>query len=52
MILDCGENTEGVVFDCGGGVDTHAARDIDPDDFSNIEVLLAFDWTQAAPQSS
>ena len=35
--LDCGESTQSVF-------------DIDPDDPANISFLLAFEWTQVAPQ--
>ena len=61
--LDCGENTGGVVLDRGEkaevvldfgdttGVVAHTVCDIDPDDPSNIKFLLAFEWTQADPQS-
>ena len=46
-VVDCGENNLGVakVF-VGVGVHT-----IDPGEPENISFLLAFDWTQAAPQS-
>ena len=60
--LDCGENTGGVVLDRGENtrvvldfgenaevVAAHTVCDIDPDDPSNIKLLLAFEWTQAAP---
>ena len=33
------------------GADVHAVRDIDPDEASNMSVLLAVDRTQLAPQS-
>ena len=41
--MDCGENAEAVLV--------HTVLDIDPDDPANITVLLAFEWTQADPQS-
>ena len=34
-----------------GVVCVHTVRDIDPGDLSNINSLLAFEWTQATPQS-
>ena len=34
-----------------GGADVQTADDIDPDDPTNIAVLLAFDWAQVSPQS-
>ena len=36
----------------GAGLFLHAFRDIDPAELTNMYSLLAFDWTQAAPQSS
>ena len=33
------------------GIDGHAVRGIDPDEPAKMFVLLAFEWTQAAPQS-
>ena len=35
----------------GGVVCVHTVREIDPGDASNINSLLAFEWTQATPQS-
>ena len=35
----------------GVGTDGHAVRGIDPEEPANMLVLLAFEWTQAAPQS-
>ena len=65
--LDFGENTEVVATEVvgtrgvgtgtvgtgavGTGVGVHTVSDIDPDEPANIELLLAFEWTQAAPQS-
>ena len=50
VVLDRGENTR-VVLDFGENtrVVAHTVCDIDPDDPSNIKLLLAFEWTQAAP---
>ena len=35
----------------GGGVDVQTAGDIDPDEPTNIAVLLAFEWIQVSPHS-
>ena len=35
----------------GVGTDVHTVRDIDPDESSNINFLLAFECTHAVPQS-
>ena len=40
--LDPGENTEAGV---------HTSDDIDPNDPVNMAFLVAFEWTQASPQS-
>ena len=37
-----------VTYWCAG---PHTVGDIEPDERSNIWLLLAFEWTQAAPQS-
>ena len=42
--LDCGANTEIVVMPIG-------VHDIDPGEPLNMKFLVAFEWTQAAPQS-
>ena len=40
---------------CDSGANTvvveHAVCDMDPGEPANIRILLAFEWTQAAPQS-
>ena len=41
--LDCGENAAEAAV--------HTVRDIDPNDPANMALLLAFEWTQAEPQS-
>ena len=33
------------------GVVAHVVEDIDPDELANMENLVAFEWTQASPQS-
>ena len=33
------------------GADVHTVSDIDPGDPSNMRFLVAFEWTQTAPQS-
>ena len=42
IVLDRGENTVVVA---------HTVWDMDPDEPVNMKVLLAFEWTQAAPRS-
>ena len=49
-IFNCVENA-GVVVLAGVVTGVHTVRDIDPGERSNIECLLAFECTQAAPQS-
>ena len=41
--LDCGENAEMAVV--------HTVLDIDPDEPANMTFFVAFEWTQALPQS-
>ena len=48
--FDCGEKSVFVSM-VRVGVDVRMIRNIDPADPSNIRFLVAFEWTQAAPQS-
>ena len=48
--LDWGEN--GGVDVLAGVAGVHTVCDIDPGERSNMSLLLACAWTQAAPQSS
>ena len=48
--LDCGENNDIVVM-ATVRKDLHSVRDIDPGEPSNIISFVAFECTQAAPQS-
>ena len=51
VTLDCGENATGVALDCGAKVEViaHLVFDIDPVERTNMSVLIASDFTQAAP---